>query len=98
MSTQVGENSSLLALLLEPAKGTLEGLSVLDPDAGHPLNRLLQDLVRVRTGPPVKGLGKLRLTLLKIPRVPHFVKWAQLLGKKCVAGGGQKGDGGGGRR
>jgi hypothetical protein len=41
MSTQVSENSSLLALLLEPAKGTLEGLAFFDPDAGHLGNRLL---------------------------------------------------------
>jgi len=41
MTTQVCENSSFLALLLEPAKGTLEGLAVLDPDAGHLMNRLL---------------------------------------------------------
>src|SRR5512138_957330 len=35
VTTQIGENSSLLALLLEPAKGTLEGLAFFDPDAGH---------------------------------------------------------------
>src|SRR5688572_9871247 len=41
VTTQIGENSSLLTLLLEPAKGTLEGLAFFDPDAGHPMNRLL---------------------------------------------------------
>jgi len=41
VTTQIGENSCLLALLLEPAKGALEGLAFFDPDAGHLRNRLL---------------------------------------------------------
>src|SRR2546426_6705667 len=41
VTSQIGENSCLLTLLLEPAKGTLEGFSFLHPDAGHPMNRLL---------------------------------------------------------
>src|SRR4029077_9347629 len=41
MTSQIGENSCLFTLLLEPAKGTLEGFSFLHPDAGHPMNRLL---------------------------------------------------------
>lgn len=41
MTTQIRENSSLLALLFEPAKGTLEGLAFFDPDAGHLRYRLL---------------------------------------------------------
>ena len=41
VTSQIGENSCLLTLLLEPAKGTLEGFTFLYPDAGHPMNRLL---------------------------------------------------------
>src|SRR5690349_1425953 len=41
MSPEISENTCLLALLLEPAEGTLEGLAFFDPDAGHPIYRLL---------------------------------------------------------
>src|SRR5262245_25393584 len=68
MTSQIGENSCLFTLLLEPAKGTLEGLSFLHPDAGHPMNRLLTvvwGLWSLRVPPCV---GSIRLTLIKIPR------------------------------
>jgi len=51
VTSQIGENSCLLTLLLEPAKGTLEGFTFFHPDAGHPVYRLLT-LVWVRANPP----------------------------------------------
>ena len=72
MTSQIGENSCLLTLLLEPAKGTLEGFTFLYPDAGHPMNRLLT-LVWVRCPSVYRLVGSIRLTLIKIPRLPDSV-------------------------
>src|SRR6266850_2389378 len=69
MSSQIGENSCLLALLLEPAKGTLEGFTFLYPDAGHPMNRLLTLVWGSLQSSITALVGSIRLTLIKIPRM-----------------------------
>jgi len=74
MSSQISENTSLLALLLEPAEGTLEGLAFFDPNAGHPVYRLLTWVRGSNRTAPIGG--SIRLTLRKIPRSDPLVKSA----------------------
>lgn len=74
MTTKIRENSSLLTLLLEPAKGTLEGLAFFDPDAGHPVNRLLTNVEVIESALP-RGIGQHPANTKKIPRGREFVKF-----------------------